>query len=251
MPLGVVPADVADESLQFAKQSFRYPGMDAMLAGDKEVQELYAKVLAGIISNVKTQEGGFRATSGVVLPYYLNLSTNFMDHLVAPLIVRLMTALLLRLHGDLAAPGQKLAVVGMEVAGGMLVSQLAASAIPALAERFDFIYMRKTRKTSGTAQQLEAKQEFTARTAASPLLKAIWVDDCNSTGSSLCEGITVLLEDYNIDVTCALYLVDRSADRQGLEPSRQRLSDQRFTSGRTRIYAAMDLAEVDAKVIKK
>ena len=251
MPLGVVPDDVSDKQIQFAKQSFRYPGMDTILSENEDVRTTYENVLSGIVSNVKTQEGGFVATSGLVLPYYLNLSTNFMDFNVAPLIVRLMADVLVRLHAEFAAAGERLVIVGMEVAGGMLVSQLASANIPALTSKYDFVYMRKSRKSSGTAQQLEATQIYTSRTSNSPVLRAVWVDDCNSTGSSLCEGIKILTEDYNIDVACALYLVDRSIDRQNLEKSRQRLSDERFSSGATKLYAIMDLKEVDAKVPRK
>lgn len=54
----------------------------------------------------------------------------------------------------------RILVVGMEVAGGMMVSQLAAVAPvthPKLAEIADFVYCRKRKKTSGTCQQLEGQ----------------------------------------------------------------------------------------------
>jgi orotate phosphoribosyltransferase len=44
-------------------------------------------------------------------------------------------------------------------------------------------------------------------------MRCVWVDDCNSTGSSLRDGVKLVKEDYNIDVEKALYLVDRSSDR--------------------------------------
>ncbi|CUG86459.1 Hypothetical protein, putative [Bodo saltans] len=250
MPLGSVPEDVSNESIAYAKQSFKLGGISGLLEQDEVLAALYHDVLRGIVSNVKTQPGGFVATSGVVLPYYLNLSTNFMDPRVAPKLVSLVVETVLRvvIPGLALAPGERVAIVGMEVAGGMLVSQLAASANPKLLEVCDFIYMRKSRKATGTAQQLEAMQVFTTRTAASPKLKAIWVDDCNSTGSSLCEGIVTLQEDYNIDVVQALYIVDRSHDRKDLPNARQKLSDDRFVSGATQISAIMDLAEVDVLV---
>lgn len=253
MPLGTVPENVSEEALAFAQQSFVDRPFQQLCNEDAQLKELRASVLKGIVANVKTQPGGFRATSGLVLRYYLNLSTNYMDSAVASLIVRLYSAALLQSILPTLPPsenGAKPIIVGMEAAGGMLVAQLAASENSALRDHFDFLYMRKNRKTTGTAQQLEGPQRFTSRTADSPRLVAVWVDDCNSTGSSLCEGIQTLLEDYNIDVRCALYLVDRSADRVGLEKSRQRLSDPRFVSGDTVIRAIMDLEEVDVLVPK-
>lgn len=250
MPLGEVPQDVSSENIAFAKQSFRHAKIDSLLESNAIFSNLYGEVKKGIVSNVKSQSGGFKATSGVVLPYYLNLSTNFMDPFVAPKLLKLVSETLLHILLPELAPaeGEKIAIVGMEVAGGMLVAQLAAAGNDELIKHFDFIYMRKNRKTTGTAQQLEAQQKFTARTAASAPLRAVWVDDCNSTGSSLCEGIKILEEDYNIDVVKALYVVDRSADRQNLDNNRQKLSDERFASGRTSISSIMDLQEIDALV---
>ena len=237
------------EAVAFMKQSFRHPDMDALLADDPKLAQLYSEVRAGIVRNVKTQPGGFKATSGVVLPYYLNLSTNFMDPQVAPKIVALASLMLLKLHPTIAAsPDERVAVVGMEVAGGMLVSQLACTLNPELNGKFDFCYMRKTKKTTGTAQQLEGLKLFTDRTASSPPLKAIWVDDVNSTGSSLTSGIETLLADYNIDVAAALYVCDRSQDRMDLPAEKMFLAKPRFTEQRTRVVALMDLKEIDPLV---
>ena len=55
----------------------------------------------------------------------------------------------------------------METAGGMMASQLAATAAvthPAFTELADFVYCRKRKKGSGTCQQLEGPQFVTART---------------------------------------------------------------------------------------
>ena len=237
------------DNVAFMKQSFRHPDMDALLAADPQLAELYADVRAGVVRNVKTQPCGFKATSGVVLPYYLNLSTNFMDPHVAPKIVALVSRMLLKLHPTIAlSPDERVAVVGMEVAGGMLVSQLACTMNPELNAKFDFCYMRKNKKTTGTAQQLEGLKMFTERTAASPPMKAVWVDDVNSTGSSLTTGIETLLADYNIEVATALYVCDRSQDRADLPPEKMFLAKPRFTEGRTRIVALMDLKEIDPLV---
>ena len=239
----------SDAAIAFMKQSFRHPEMDALLAADADLAALYAEVTKGIVRNVKTKPGGFVATSGVVLPYYLNLSTNFMDPENAPRIVALMSNMLLRLHASVAAsPDEKVAIVGMELAGGMLVSQLVASMNPALIAKFDFVYMRKQKKSTGTAQQLEGLKKFTEREPSSPPMSAIWIDDVNSTGSSLTAGVETLAEDYNIQVKLALYVVDRSADRANLDASKMFLARPRFTEGHTRVVAIMDLKEIDPLV---
>lgn len=209
--------------------------------------KLYQTVLKGIANNVKRNEGGFKATSGVTLPYYLNLSTNFMDTNVSRPLVQLVTEGLLEMHATMFPNGteERIPIVGMEVGGGMLVSQIASTGDERLNSKFEFVFMRKTRKTTGTAQQLEGKQKFTERNKDSPRIPCIWLDDVNSTGSSLCEGCTVLGEDYNMDVIGAFYVVDRSVDRANLETKRQKLSNERFVSGRTKIFSLMDLQEVD------
>lgn len=256
MPLGQVPADVSADALAYAQRSFALSKAVLALRSDNAAyDDLYTAVLNGIVSNVKTQPGGFTATSGVVLAYYLNLSTNFMDPNVAPKLVELVCATIVELVLPTlqVAEGERLVIVGMEVAGGMLVSQLAAATGPfatKVKETFDFVYMRKTRKSTGTAQQLEGTKIFTSRTADSPRMRAVWVDDCNSTGGSLCDGISILEEDYNIDVVHALYVVDRSADRKLLAASKQKLSDDRFVSGHTTVSAIMDLAEVDTRITR-
>jgi len=74
--------------------------------------------------------------------------------------------------------------VGMEMAGGVVVGQLAA--LPhshPLHEWADYVYVRKAAKSSGTKQRLEGPNRFTTRTSASEPLRAIWVDDCMSTGA--------------------------------------------------------------------
>jgi orotate phosphoribosyltransferase len=237
------------EAQEFMKQSFRHRDMDALLAADPELAALYKEVQAGVVRNVKTKPGGFKATSGVTLAYYLNLSTNFMDPQIAPKIVALMSRMLIHLHESIASsPEEKLAVVGMEVAGGMLVSQLVASMNPALLSKFDFVYMRKNKKSTGTAQQLEGLKMFTERTASSAPRQAIWIDDVNSTGSSLTEGADTLETDYNMQVVAALYLVDRSADRAHLPVEKMYFARPRFVERKTRVYAIMDLSEIDPLV---
>jgi orotate phosphoribosyltransferase len=176
----------------------------------------YGVVLRGIASNVKY--GPFKATSGVTLEYYLNLATNFLDTLLASKIATMYAR---ELHAnfrslELPAGQEKLLCVGMEMAGGILSAQLACQSVDGrLSEWMDFIYMRKERKATGTAQQLEGPQRYTRRTRDSPRISAVWVDDALSTGSSLKQGASVLLADFNIEIVAALYLVDRSIDRAG------------------------------------
>lgn len=78
----------------------------------------------------------------------------------------------------------------------ILASQLAALDDPELDTWIDFLYMRKTRKTTGTCQQLEGLQKFTDRTPDSPPLVGIWIDDVMSTGTSLLDGMNTLKVDH-------------------------------------------------------
>lgn len=240
----------SESAVAFMKSSFKFAEMEACLAADPDLRALYTAVQEGIVRNVKTRPGGFLATSGVVLPYYLNLSTNFMDPRNAPRIVRLVSWMLFKLHPTIAStPEERIAVCGMEVAGGMLVSQLAACGNDALHAKFDFVYMRKQRKSTGTAQQLEGLPMFTERHPDSAPMKTIWVDDVNSTGSSLTAGVEILREDYNMHVHAAVYVVDRSVDRAGLtDPARMYYARDHYTQGKTKIYAMMDLSEIDPLV---
>ena len=130
-------------------------------------QQTHAKVLQGLASNVKM--GPFTATSGVVLPYYLNASTNFLDKNIAPNIVTLfakfMAAWLPELLGD-----DKYIVCGMEMAGGIIAGQLASANNKDLNKLGDFVYIRKEKKTSGTCQQLEGPNFITKRTSDSQVV---------------------------------------------------------------------------------
>lgn len=215
----------------------------------KPEETLYQDVLTGIAKNVKI--GPFYATSGIVLAYYLNASTNFLDKTVAPKIIRLYEHYLDKclkplLPADTFEDGKNVMCVGMETAGGMIVSQLCSLDSPVLNKYMDFVYMRKEKKSTGTCQQLEGPQIFTKRTKDSPKLNAIWVDDALSTGSSLAEGMEVLKRDYNIEVVACLYLVDRSKDRKNLPIEKQVLAHQKFEN--VAIKAIFDLDEVDERI---
>ncbi|EFC42080.1 predicted protein [Naegleria gruberi] len=250
--------------LEKAKQSTKL-SLESLSSGVEACGELYDEVLNGVVRNVKM--GPFKATSGIELPYYLNASTNFMDKRVAPKIVEIMGHYLVHIQQTLPSlqaenlpPSQQnlseqpLVLVGMELAGGMLVSQFAAYASTlhekqgskTVYEAYDFLYIRKNRKSTGTCQQLEGEQKFTERKPDSPLLHAVWVDDALSTGSSLLDGIKMLKEDYNIEVKAALYLVDRSKDRLSLPDEKQKLADPTFEN--IELYSIFDLHDVDAKI---
>jgi len=207
----------------------------------------YDTVLHACARNAK--HGPFTATSGVILPFYLNAGTNFLDKMVAPTITRVLIDILADMctKGGFTADNRAL-VVGMEVAGGIMASQIAAVAAvyrPEVVEKCDFVYCRKKRKTSGTCQQLEGPQFITTRTAESPVARAFWLDDANSTGSSLRDGVQLLKQEYNIEVETALYLVDRSADRKSLPIEKIGLADPSVTQGVT-VAAVYDLAPIAA-----
>ena len=75
------------------------------------------------------------------------------------------------------------------------------------------------------------------------MVKGVWVDDANSTGSSLKAGIEMLKQQYNIEVTHALFLVDRFQDRQNLPDEKQHLASPVFDN--VEIKALYDLQQVD------
>merc|ERR1712039_746985 len=105
------------------------------------------------------------------------------------------------------------------MAGGVMVGQctaLAAVTHPDMLEWCDFVYCRKEKKKSGTAQQLEGPQFIVDRCPDSPPVKAVFLDDALSSGGSLRDGAVLLKRDYNIELAGALYLFDRSADRAEL-----------------------------------
>jgi orotate phosphoribosyltransferase len=243
---------LTEEALTFAKQSFRFPSVEEALGGDAGLIAERAQLVQDIARNAKKRE--VAATSGVVLPYVLGMSTTFMDPAVAPRIARVAFAALERVRAAIgASPEERLLLIGMEVAGGIFVSQLAALGGAALAARYDCIYMRKQKKASGAGQQLEGAARITDRTGSTPgaPLRAIWVDDANSTGSSLTAGIEILRADYNIQVAAALYVVDRPADRQSLEPARQFYARPHFVEGRTKVFAMIDLPEIDTAIMQQ
>lgn len=228
-----------------AKENKRFPDIDKLCKECSISKELYDQVLGLVASNVKM--GPWMATSGISLPYYLNASTNFLDKNAAPKIVELYTLIL---DGWLPKlpEDQRYLICGMEMAGGILASQLVAANHVGLNSLADFVYIRKEKKTSGTLQQLEGPNFITKRTPDSPPVFGVWVDDANSTGSSLKEGIKMLKREYNIIVTHALYLVDRQPDREGLPDEKQHLADPIFET--IDVKAIFDLQQVDALIPK-
>ena len=195
--------------------------------------------------------GPFVATSGLVLPYYLNVSTNFLDREIAGKINEVMFRMLkmtvvpalIKTFPDAIKRGTIL--VGPEMAGGVMVSQLCVH--PHISELgVDLVYMRKQRKTSGTCQQLEGPKHITSRNQSSPLAYAIWIDDCMSSGSSSVEGKKTLKRDYNIDVKACVYLIDRHIDRASM--SADRLANI-FTALRgVEIYAMFDMDDITKEI---
>lgn len=94
-------------------------------------------------------------------------------------------------------------VVGMEIGGGCLVSQMAAAAAhthPDVIEVVDFVYCRKRQRKVGTCHRLEGARHITDRTSESPVIKAVWIDDTLVTGGTLRDGILLLKKDFNIEV---------------------------------------------------
>ena len=245
------PAAADTDAVAFMKQSFRFKNLEQVL-GSAELLTTRNELLADFARNAKISSAV--ASSGIALPYVLGLSASFMDPVCSRKIVAVIAQALAYLRENVVAPGagagEKVLVVGMEVAGGIIVSQLAACCGLELGKHFEFVYMRKEKKKSGAAQQLEGVHAITDRTPTSAPLKAIWVDDANSTGSSLTAGIATLAQDYNIQVEAALYVCDRSADRTALAPERQYFAQPMYASGKVKVFALCDLTEVDVEVAK-
>jgi len=225
-------------TLEHAKANKRFEDIERICNESGIDAELYTEVLHGIARNVKM--GPFLATSGVMLPYYLNAATNFFDPLIAPKL----TLVFSRILGNWLPPSpEKYLVCGMEMAGGILAGQLAAAGLQKLNDICDFVYIRKAQKSTGTCQHLEGPNVYTRRTAESPPVKGVWVDDANSTGSSLKEGVYMLKTLYNIHITHALYLVDRYQDRADLPVEKQHYMDPVFDD--IEVRAIYDLGQVD------
>jgi len=213
-------------------------------------KEDYEVVLKACAQNVKM--GPWKATSGQTLPYYLNATTNMMDKTVSHRITRMCLDVIAAKIDKFAGEGESLLILGMEAAGGMMVCQLAAVAPithPGLLERVEFVYVRKARKTSGTCQQLEGPMIVTDRKPDSPPWNAIWLDDANSTGGSLRDGVLMLVKDYNIHVHTALYLVDRAEDRISLPVEKMGLADPALDEVEvTALYALKDIDALTPKL---
>ena len=201
-----------EELVREARRSFR-------LSRERFPKTLYEKVIEKVTRNRK--KGPFVATSGLKLDYYLNASTNFLDKRVASDIVSLLShALEFVVIPWISKDDIPLCIVGPEMAGGAMVSQLCTSDFSSRVDDVEFVYMRKKRKTSGTLQQLEGPQSITSRDAKSTPMHAIWIDDCLSSGGSSVEGLNILKRDYNIDVKAMLFLIDRHEDRMKVSESR-------------------------------
>eukprot|EP00906_Rhabdomonas_costata_P013304 RCo019124 len=236
------PPQPSEAAILKAKENKKSPDIESLVDKTFHCRELYDEVLHGIASNVKM--GPFTATSGVILPYYLNASTNFLDKAVAHKIARLFAHFL---DHWLPKGGKEYVICGMEMAGGILASQLAV--LQSSVDTFcDFLYVRKSKKTTGTAQQLEGPQKYTSRTSASPPVVGVWVDDALSTGQSMKDGILMLKKLYNIHIQYAVYLVDRNHDRVNLPVKAQHLADPVFDD--IQITALYDLDQVDRLVQK-
>mmetsp|Transcript_15558 Transcript_15558/g.33798 ORF Transcript_15558/g.33798 Transcript_15558/m.33798 type:complete len:240 (-) Transcript_15558:53-772(-) len=211
-------------------------------------KEDYDYVLQACANNVKM--GPWHATSGLVLEYYLNAATNMLDKHVATPIARMVLDVVC--HKFKPEGDGKLLLVGMEMAGGVMVGQATAVAPithPHMLEWCDFVYCRKDRKKTGTVQQLEGPQFIVDRKPDSPAQPAIFLDDALSSGGSMRDAVKLLKDDYNIDVVGAIYLVDRSKDRTSLAAEKMGMADDCLRD--VQVTALYDLAQVDAKVPRK
>lgn len=236
-----------EEAIQKARASCAVPREELKAALTRK--EDFEEVLAACARNVKM--GPFVATSGLVLEYYLNAATNLLDKTVATACTRMVLDVI-RARFRPSAPDATLLVAGIEVAGGIMVGQcatLAAVTHPDMLSWCDFVYCRKSRKSTGTVQQLEGPNHITSRTPESPPWDAVWLDDANSSGSSLRDGVQLMKKDYNINVIGAVYLVDRSRDRTKLPIEKLGMADPSVRP--VQALALYDLEEVDVRIARK
>jgi len=202
---------------------------EQMLRGHVCTNDEYKIVQEKLASNIFDEK--VIASSGLVLDYLLNASTNLMDKQVAPIITRMTLNVLDRIltKRRKLRGAEEILVVGGEVGGGIMVSQCAATASSTHTNVYnncDFAYMRKNKKKTGTKQQLESLAKITKRTPESTELYAVWLDEVNSTGNELLKNVNLLKSDYNITVIAAIFIVDRSADRTNISPSARKMADK-------------------------
>jgi len=219
------------------------------LLGVLSCPEDYNVALEACARNVK--QGPFTATSGLVLEYLLNAATSLLDKHVAAQITR-MTLDVIAAFFKPPAEGEMLLAIGGEMGGGVMAGQCAAVASithPSLLSWVDFAYMRKTRKTSGTLQQIEAPNHITSRTADSAPLCAVWLDEANSSGAELLKNVLLLKQEYNITVVGAIYLVDRSRDRKALPVVQMPMANAALDD--VRVVALYDLEPIDKLIARK
>lgn len=194
---------------------------DSSIAIQKELDAL-ARVFAANAKLPPVGSSYFLATSGVRLPYYLNLTTNLLipsvSRLAAAHCKRMLHEMIQHVRGSsLVGSSRDIYCVGPETAGGILVSQVCQAWNERDEEEtpnINFVYMRKKRKLTGTLQHIEGAPFITGRSSRSSPALGVWLDDVVSTGKSLLDGVKLLKEDYNINVVAALFLVDRSSDRK-------------------------------------
>eukprot|EP00930_Biecheleria_cincta_P025930 TRINITY_DN18377_c0_g1_i2.p1 TRINITY_DN18377_c0_g1~~TRINITY_DN18377_c0_g1_i2.p1 ORF type:complete len:214 (-),score=36.64 TRINITY_DN18377_c0_g1_i2:229-828(-) len=147
----------------------------------------YQAAIDACARNVKM--GPFTATSGLVLDYLLNAATSLLDKTVAVALTRMVLDVISTRFRPLVESSEMMLVIGGEMGGGVMAAQCTAVAPlthQAMLSWCDFAYMRKHKKESGTMQQIEAPNHITSRTPDSPLMKAVWLDEANSSGSRCC-----------------------------------------------------------------
>jgi len=201
----------------------------------------YDKVLKSCARNV--QLGEFTASSWKDSWTTLNAVTNFFDKNIAPSLTRIFLDVIAA-HFKPHDSKQRVLVLGKDMVGCVMAGQCAALAHflrPGMLEWCDFAYFDKDRR-----KQLDGPTHVAERTEESPALKAILLDDVQSSGASLRDAALLLKKDYNIDVVGAVYLVDRPMDRKSLEDYLLGATDAVLQN--TKIIALYDIEDIDAEV---
>eukprot|EP00035_Acanthoeca_spectabilis_P013329 m.246838 g.246838 ORF g.246838 m.246838 type:complete len:430 (-) comp15857_c0_seq4:2984-4273(-) len=181
---------------------------------------------------------------------HTNVPANIFDKAGAPAITAAFLDMLQYELIESAAepPVAPVAVVGIATGGGCMVAQMAATAVlthPALASVVEFVYCRKKRMKIGTCHQLEGARHITERTSESTVIDGVWIDDVLTSGANLRDGILLLKNDYNIEISRAMFLTDDSGSRADLTADRLGTADPVVQD--IRIAAFYDTSAIHAK----
>jgi len=225
-----------------AESVARLPSSDPIVEKGRQPRSIGARAMQRVLTTPKDYHNVLQALGRKVLTEpkqmthgavdascdMLNLLANIFDVQSAAAVTAMCLDMLQFRLVENTPKATRMAIVGYDIAGGSLIAQMAAvapSTHPHLARHVDFVYCRKKRRKTGTCHQLEGAPHLTDRTPESDPLEAVWIDLVLETGGTLRDGTLMLKNDYNIEVTHALYLADDSAMRSSIGSNRLGTAD--------------------------